>query len=716
MKYIAHKRNETDKAEQPLIEHLKNTAEFCSEFAQCVGMSDYAKIIGLIHDIGKYSDKFQRRINGENISVDHSTSGAQEAFKGKLLMAAFCIAGHHGGLPDLGKPYDMPDESTLLGRIKRVTEDCSAWKDEVSISEFANIVETAISDRITYSFFLKILFSCLVDADFLDTENFMSDGKILRDKGNNIATLLNSLEKYILKWKNPKGKLNLLRTQMLNECIETGKFSDENLFTLTVPTGGGKTISSMAFALNYAVRHNKKRIIYVIPYTSIIEQNAEVFRNIFGERSILENHSNVSLDGYDEETKLQKLLACENWEAPVVVTTAVQFFESLFSNKPSKCRKIHNIANSVIIFDEAQMLPLDYLLPCVTLMRRLAENGNSAVVLCTATQPNLGKIFNISNNNGIEIKLTEICKSSEALTDDFRRTSFVFDGKQDDDELVFKLSEHKQVLCIVNKKAHAQKLYSLLEESEENFHLSTYMYPAHRKKTIEAIRKRLKEGKPCRVISTSLIEAGVDIDFPTVYRAISGIDSILQAGGRCNRENKREASESIVHIFDTDEVISYQQMNASIAREIIAEYKEKLYMPEAIKKYFDKLYYYRDIDRSHKVFDKKEILKGLERLEFSSVSDKFRLIENNTKSVYISTEENKEIISDLRNRKYTKELFRKLQQYVINIYDYDFKKLDEACAIEYLDDSFYILTNKDFYSEKTGVIFADYNRLKGIFL
>ena len=501
---------------------------------------------------------------------------------------------------------------------------------------------------------------------------------------------------------------------MLNECIDVGQNNSDKLFTLTVPTGGGKTISSMAFALNYAVKHGKNRIIYVIPYTSIIEQNAEVFRKIFGAKNILENHSNVDFKEMDDETKTQMMLAAENWDSPIVVTTAVQFFESMFSNKPSKCRKIHNIADSVVIFDEAQMLPLDYLLPCATAIRQLAESYNSAVVLCTATQPNFESIINLTDKN-IKMQLTEICKSAENLSDDFKRVNFKYDGKLEDDEIALELKQCHQVLCIVNKKAHAQKIYSMLGESDENFHLSTYMFPAHRQKVLETIRKRLDENKPCRVISTSLIEAGVDIDFPTVYRAISGIDSILQAGGRCNRENKRDSSESVVHIFNTDEVLSYQQTNTDAAMEVIKKYGNNIYLPEAIKMYFDNLYYYRDIDKTHKVFDKKGIINGLTKLEFESVAKKFKMIENDTKALYICTEENKKEIDDLRHGTYSKELFRNLQHYVVNLYERDFNKLDEVCCMEYIDNSFYILSDDKYYSDKTGITFPDDNTLKCIF-
>lgn len=716
MNYIAHKRGESDNEDQLLLEHLKNVSELSEKFAECLNLSDYAEIIGMLHDIGKYSNRFQQRINGnDRIKVDHSTCGAQEAVKRKLTMAAFCIAGHHGGIPNIGRKGDRDTDPTLMGRLNRNTENYSAWVNEVDSSKFKPISEPFTNDRIPYTFILRFLFSCLVDADYIDTESFMSNGSVSRKSGDELSLLLNLLNKHIEKWQNPSGKLNILRTQMLNECIKVGQINSDKLFTLTVPTGGGKTISSMAFALNYAVKHRKKRIIYVIPYTSIIEQNAEVFRKIFGIQNVLENHSNVDLKNVDDETKIQMMLAAENWDSPIIVTTGVQFFESMFSNKPSKSRKIHNIADSVVIFDEAQMLPLDYLLPCATAIRQLAENYNSAVVLCTATQPNFQSILNLTGKKN-ELQLTEICKSAENLTDDFRRVNFKYEGKLEDDEMALELKQRNQVLCIVNKKSHAQKIYSMLGVSDENFHLSTYMYPAHRQKVLKEIRQRLDENKPCRVISTSLIEAGVDIDFPTVYRAISGIDSILQAGGRCNRENKRNSSDCVVHIFNTNEVLSYQQTNTDAALEVIKKYGDKIYLPEAIKMYFDNLYYYRDIDKTHKVFDKKSIINGLTNLEFESVAQKFKMIENDTKALYICTEENINEIENLRHGNYSKELFRNLQQYVVNLYERDFKKLDEACCIEYIDSNFYILSDSNYYSDKTGITFPDENTVRGIFI
>ena len=484
MNYIAHKRGESDNAEQPLLEHLKNVSELSEKFAKCLNLSDYADIIGMLHDIGKYSNRFQERINGnEKIKVDHSTCGSQEAFKMKLLMASFCIAGHHGGIPDIGAASDRDEDSTLRGRLKKRTEDYSFWVNEVEQSIFKPINEPFTKDRLPYTFILRFLFSCLVDADYLDTENFMSNGAVSRDSGDELPFLLNLLNKYIDKWKNPIGKLNILRTQMLNECIEVGRKSSDKLFTLTVPTGGGKTISSMAFALNYAVKHRKKRIIYVIPYTSIIEQNAEVFRKIFGMKNVLENHSNLNIDRYDDETKVQMMLAAENWDSPIVVTTAVQFFESLFSSKSSKCRKLHNIANSVIIFDEAQMLPNDYLKPCLAAIEELILNYKVSVVLCTATQPALDPFFkNIKH-------ITELCPRIEEQFEFFGRVQFENAGKLSEKILKERLAKEKQALCIVNTKKRAQEIYNVIK-GKGVYHLSTSMYPKHRKRMLRWVLER----------------------------------------------------------------------------------------------------------------------------------------------------------------------------------------------------------------------------------
>ena len=441
-----------------------------------------------------------------------------------------------------------------------------------------------------------------------------------------------------------------------------------------------------------------------------------MFKNILGNENVIEHHCNNEFNKSNEETNIKEMLACENWDAPVVVTTAVQFFESIFSNRTSKSRKLHNIADSVIIFDEAQMLPVNYLYPCVTAMWQLVNSCKATVVLCTATQPSLEGFFKTSSKSNTSPATKEICPTAEKVTDDFLRVKFTYDGKMEDDELATRLSENNQVLCVVNKKANAKSLYSLIGDTNDNFHLSTYMYPAHRKSVIAEIKRRLTNNENCRVISTSLIEAGVDIDFPTVYRAISGIDSILQAGGRCNRENKRSIDESIVHIFDTEQVGKYQEMNTSVARDVLKKYQDKIYLPEAIKMYFDNLYYYRNVSKDMSAFDINGIVRSMETLEFKTVSDKFKIIENNTKTLYIPAPENKAEIDALRSGNYSKELFRNLQQYVVNLYDNDFKKLDDVSAIEVVNGDFYVLANSDYYDDNTGLIIPEQNSGIGIYL
>lgn len=709
---MAHKRNDTDEKEELLIDHLNQTADMAAEFAQSFGYEKIAYEMGRLHDIGKYSDKFQRRINGENITVNHSTAGAITAYAYRLPMTAFCISGHHGGLPDIGGKFDTPDSGTFFGkRNDKSVEDYSKWKNEQPDFQKCVVAEPMFKQAELFerAFLIHMLFSCLVDSDFICTERFMFDGAVNRGGYDEIPLLLERLNNYTAKWKTPTKELNILRSEIQKQCIDA-KDRNENLLSLTVPTGGGKTISSLAFALNYAVqeKHKRKRVIYVIPYTSIIEQNAAVFKEVLGAENVVEHHSNVIFDpekSSDETVKRQQL-ACENWDAPVIVTTAVQFFESLFSNKPSKSRKLHNISESVTIFDEAQMLPIEYLVPCVKAINELTEVYHATAVLCTATQPNLDRFF--GECRGIaDFKIPEICNENpEKYAEKFRRAEFVYDGKVDDDELVFRLQNEDQVLCVVNKKDHAKKLFSLLGESEGNICLSTHEYPAHRKRSIAEIRDRLDKGLPCRVISTSLIEAGVDLDFKTVYRAISGIDSILQAGGRCNREGKNDRSDSIVHIFDTDVILDYQQINASIARDIIAKYGSKIYTANAIKEYFDRLYYYLNSGNEND-FDFRKIIKDYKNLKFKTVSEKFKMIDNNTKTVYIPTEENADLISDLRKKKYTKELFRKLEQYAVNLYSEEFKKLDDVSAIEIVDGQFYILADKNCYNENTGIVFPD---------
>ena len=446
MEYIAHFNEEHS---QMLKDHLCGTAELAGNFAGRFGKADWGYCCGMLHDIGKYSLAFQKKIkNNSDKRVDHSTAGAKVCFEkgGMYGFMSYCIAGHHSGLPDHGSSSDAGNAPTLEGRKRKRIEDYSAFKSEIKIPEINTTPFEPLKvpdPDFSLSVFIRMLYSCLVDADFLDTERFMKNGQTLREAGEDISVLLEKLKDYVADWlqNEDKDTVNGRRTEILRHCFEK-ELSERGIFQLTVPTGGGKTIASLAFALQHAVENHMDRVIYVIPYTSIIEQNAEVFRRILGDKNVLENHYNVDYESSEELKPMQ--LASENWDKPVVVTTNVQFFESLFANKSSRCRKLHNIANSVIIFDEAQMLPADYLKPCIAMMEELVGNFRSSIVLCTATQPALTPFFQR------KLPVTELCPRVEEQFRFFERVTFKNVGIVSEDGLIEKLHSQDSWIMIKN--------------------------------------------------------------------------------------------------------------------------------------------------------------------------------------------------------------------------------------------------------------------------
>ena len=548
MQYYAHIREDAigSREYQTVAQHLTGTAELCRGFAAAFGAEADGDLVGLTHDIGKCTEDFQNRLLNGGPVVDHATAGAMACARRGNPYASACVAGHHGGLPDFGNMRTArKDDGTFYGRLLKGRDEQYLERCGDSGVKLPPPMASAAQKLapLQASFWTRMLYSCLMDADFLDTEQFMN-GERGRGGYDDIPTLLARLQAYIEPWQQPKTALNRLRCEILDTCIEAGS-KPKGIYTLTVPTGGGKTVASLAFALRHAVEHGMQRVIYVIPYTSIIDQNAQVFRNILGSGNVLEHHSGVQFDLSDgaPTEDVQKALATENWDMPVVVTTAVQSFESLYADRSSQCRKLHNLANSVIIFDEAQMLPLPHLRPCVAAMASLAEQFHSAVVLCTATQPSLDDLL---RTYAPSCPVTELCPQTAALYDRFRRVTFRQAGTLTDEALAEQLSEQRQVLCIVNSRKAAQSVYALLPH-EGGYHLSTLMIPAQRQALLGEIRERLRRDEPCRVVSTSLIEAGVDVDFPAVYRELAGLDSVMQAAGRCNRKGKRPAARRWCH-------------------------------------------------------------------------------------------------------------------------------------------------------------------------
>ena len=699
--YLAHIAE--DGRKQSIEEHLQGTADCCAAFAKEFGAEEQGRFIGLLHDIGKYSDEFQKRLHG-GPRVDHSTAGAVESARAGAEWGAFCIAGHHSGIPDGGcLKMDQPGDPTLYGRLKKglargIPEYVQNWKNT---SPKAHPLAQWSKSRLSDSFLIRMLYSCLVDADYLDTEAFMKDGVTERGKYDTISVLTERLNQYIAPWWTPKNELNRLRCEILKSCIN-GSQGEKGLYSLTVPTGGGKTVASMAFALNHAKKHGMSRVIYVIPYTSIIEQNAAVFRKIFGDENVIEHHSGILFDMAEEtdEASCRQALAMENWDAPIIVTTAVQFFESLYANRSSQCRKLHSIANSVIVFDEAQMLPTAHLRPCVVAISELVKHFGATALLCTATQPVLNDLF-YKYTDGITPQ--EICQNTEYLYQKFRRVSFRMAGKLDFSALTAALSTLPQVLCIVNTRKTARQIYESLPK-EGSYHLSTLMCPAHRRSVLEEIRKRLKSGLPCRVVSTSLIEAGVDVDFPAVYRELSGLDSILQAAGRCNREGKHTPEESIVTVFESEGAAPpLLQVNIGAAREAL-RFGTELSDPEAIKRYFSG---FRSL--AGEKLDKYNVISAFERgiagclLPFETVAGQFHLIDNATKVVYIPIGDGVELIKRIKSGEHSRALYRKAGQYCVNVYDQHYRALLSAGDIEPLSEDSAVLTNSELYDVKTGL-------------
>lgn len=699
--FLAH-ISEDNLREQSILDHLKGTANLAGGFASAFGAGDWGYGCGLLHDIGKYSDSFQKRLHGGKIT-DHATAGAKELYQKNNYVGAYCISGHHSGLLDGGSAADTGGEATLKGRMQKELDDYQEFRNEVTIPAFKTPPLKPLGrGGFSLSFFIRMLFSCLVDADYLDTEAFMTDGCAGRGKFDSIETLFERLYLHVESWlKNEEfSTVNGRRTEILKACLEKGK-EEQGIFRLTVPTGGGKTVSSLAFALQHARKHQLDRVIYVIPYTSIIEQNAQVFKEILGDGNVLEDHCNVVYEDPDKLNKIQ--LAAENWDCPVVVTTNVQFFESLFSNKSTKCRKLHNMADSVIIFDEAQMLPVNYLKPCIQAISELVYNYHSTVVLCTATQPSLQSFF------PPQLNAAEICPRVQEQYDFFRRTVFRNVAEIAEAELTEQLKEHTQVLCILNSRKGVQRIFGMLQEEEGTYHLSTFMYPRHRKKLLTIIRDRLDKGLPCRLIATSLVEAGVDFDFPSVFRELAGVDSMIQAAGRCNREGRRQKETCVTTIFTLDKaeenhIPQSLKLPVSVSGQVAEKYDDIASL-EAIADYFNRLYHFRGegLDAGNIVEQMEEGRRSM-LFPFATVAKQFRLIENDTITILIDREPEAQLLAErIRRGEYSRQLIRDTGQYCVNVYEQDFDKLNGAGRLEAIAPGFYVLRNKEQYSEEMGL-------------
>lgn len=713
MIYYAHSKEGADQTQwQPLREHLENTGRCAAEFASRFSASSFGQAAGLLHDIGKYSEEFQARLRGKTISVDHSTAGAQEAVRlygtavGRLL--AYVIAGHHAGLPDFGS---LADEASLRSRLDmRDIPRFDAYKEEVpQLPSGLRLPIQPLPESVGFSlhFFVRLLYSCLVDADFLDTEAAIDPERAsARGKYPVLPDLLERLDTYLQRKLKSASQthVNQWRRRILESCLEKSRLP-QGLFTLTVPTGGGKTLSSLAFALHHAVEHGMERVIYVIPYTSIIEQNASVFREILGNDCVLEHHSNFRFNDNDDDNwtmeQYRLRLSTENWDAPVVVTTNVQFFESLFAARSSRCRKLHNIANSVVILDEAQMLPTQYLKPCLLALAELVRNYRTSIVLCTATQPAIQSYLPASLSG------VELAPDPPKLYEALKRVRVLNLGDLSDEMLASRISEHEQVLCIVNTRRHASKLYQAARERGVKglYHLSARMYPEHRSRKLKEIRAALSAGELCRVVSTQLIEAGVDVDFPVVYRAVAGVDSIAQAAGRCNREGKLESGEVYVYRPERHgQPRGWLRETAAVAEMVMRVHDDPLSL-EAVELYFTKLY-----DVEGRRLDEKDIVRRIEEnakqlsFPFRSIEADFHIIEDEMIPIIIPLEpECAELVKEARWGGPSAGLSRAFQPYTVQVYHHEYMALAKGGTLEMVAGQYIVLRDLSIYRDDIGL-------------
>lgn len=724
MLYKAH-INETTGEIQTVKSHSENTADLCRKFAVPV-LKNFMYTIGLSHDIGKFGASFQRRIDGENIRVEHSTCGAlavKERYPNAMgLMMEYCIAGHHSGIPDGGYKNDTPDLSTLSGRMKRSFEDFSAYKDQLELPEInqnefvaflmqdCNRSVEMLVDK--FAFLTRYSFSCLVDADSIDTARFCSGEK----EKTLTANFGKCLEKVNAKLNSFECTTSLQKTRaVLQQQAFDKTAADGEIFLMNMPTGSGKTLCSVKYALERAVREGKKRIIYVIPFNSITDQTVQVFESLFGsDAQILRHQSTFSYEednDYTEDYRKAAKYALENWDAAsIIVTTAVQFFESVYSNKRGKLRKMHNMADSILIFDEAHLMPQNYLQPCLRAIAYITKYLNSEAVFLTATMPDFPKLlrqYALENS-----KIIDLIEDTAGFAE-FQKCRYRSLGKQSTEKLLEMAAGCPSSLIIVNKKKSAKQIFKQCKGKK--YHLSTYMTAYDRERIIQEIKAELErlekdfpgyenvpDDRKITIVSTSLIEAGVDLDLYTVFRELSGLDSILQAGGRCNREGKRSQADVFVFEFD-DGNKARQDIKSNITAGILDRY-EDISCPQSIREYYDRLFFMKQDAIERNTITQK--CQDINSIPFSEYAKEFELIDSKTVSVVVPRDEKgQEMVDSLKYADGSIGIVRRLQKYTCSVYQNELDDLIRQHAAEDFGTGIWCLTNMDYYDEETGISF-----------
>lgn len=720
--YISHlyKDPETNNwVIQTNSQHQNGVADLAESFAGKIGLPSWGKALGLLHDKGKERNAFQyyiRKINGIPCDElkpedEHNHAYVGGLFAQKLMgnsvtnLLVNQIISHHTGLHDYTDVETILRTKTLPDEINKENIDTATLHNEIQHSLLCNCVE-----NLRHLHHLsRMLFSCLIDADRLDTERFMNpESWNLRQEQSTIASLLPLLESYIhnLQSHSADTPVNLIRKEIQEKCVEAS-VGEKGFYSLTVPTGGGKTLSSLLWAMNHAVRHNMSRIIIAIPYTSIISQTASLLKRIFGENNVLEHHSGVNpYDVQDTELREKIILATENWDSPVIVTTNVQLFESMFSNKPGNCRKLHNIVNSVIILDEVQTLPTDFLRPIVDAMTAYQKLFGVSFLFTTASQPVLSGLIEGVNPNvgftGIE-SIKEIIPTDMMLHHRLRRVKLIIDDSGlTYDEIAAKLSGYEKVLCIVNTRQDAKEIYDRLPSDGIKIHLSKMMCPDHIDETIARIRTILKDGTQpiLRVVSTQLVEAGVDIDFPVVFRQEAGLDSILQAAGRCNREGLEKTGHTFVFSLSPEGRKPFGVIADANNARLNLPADSDWFAPAVMYEYFCQLYSRKN------TFDKKDIKHYLykpDEICFETASNLFHLIDDDGINVIVNRKNSLDLVNRLKEEGCTYTLMKQLARYSVNIRRTDFRKLAEYGAVKEIIEGVYVVTDSAQYDNATGL-------------
>lgn len=759
MTYYAHSHpaHPEDRSQwEPLEVHLQKVAEKAGEFAAAFGAKDWGYLAGLWHDLGKYQEAFQQRLFGSQQHVEHAGAGAALAVTAgrDTWPLAWIVAGHHAGLANyLSK--QLPDALTpLKSRLDKAKKAFAESRQNQS-TEAAPAIATDQPDPATlrlpphvkptgadfeqlgFTLWVRMIFSALVDADRLCTEAFCTpDAAAQRESTEKQVTPLQDLQVKLDECldafsRGTTGAVNEQRRRVLEWCRERSQ-EERGFFTLCVPTGGGKTLASMSFALRHALKNNMQRVIVAVPYTSIIEQNSGIYADFLGSENILEHHSNV--DDYHErgedeqepQAKTLRRMACENWAAkPIIVTTNVQLLESLFTHRPGRARKLHNIAGSVIILDEAQCVEGRFLKPILHTLRQLVAHYQCSVVICTATQPAWmdgphlhGNVLKPEPWGLAESDVTPIIPPEAKLLEEpaFDRVEVQWPGADEKltlDELAEHVAQEPCALVIVSTKKQARQLAEQLATKcpgETLFHLSTHMCPAHRKETLARIKQSLAAKVPLRVVATNLVEAGVDLDFPVVFRAIAGLDSIAQAAGRANREGKLpHKGKVVVYRLNAKPLPGILGKGAQVTEMMLKDQPPDLKTPAAYSEYFKNLYKVTSQDQ-------KNVMTEVREKNFETVSRLVQLIDDAGQHTVIIPydEEAKARLQDFRQRiaqgRSGIPALRALQPYTVNVRDFEFNairdavtELEEGAEAHVLDIDLYPKA----YSSQFGLGFDD---------